>query len=50
MQFKAWRRYVWQRRLRVLTLPMRVAGTALEVFAHADAEAILVMLVHKIGR
>lgn len=43
-------RYVWQRRLRILTLSTRVANHALEVFAHANAEAVLVMLVHKIGR
>ena len=42
-------RSVLQRRLRILTLPMRVGDTKDEVLQNADAEAILVNLMHKIG-
>lgn len=38
-----------QRRLRILTLRLDVAKSPAEVYAAADAAAILAILVHKIG-
>ena len=39
-----------RRRLRILTLRLDVAKAPAEVFANADADAVLVLLAHKIGR
>ena len=39
-----------QRRLRVLTTPLRVARNAHEVYENASAEAVLVVLLHKISQ
>ena len=44
------RRLKVQRRLRVLTRSLAVARSAAEVFQHADQEAILVVLMHKVGQ
>lgn len=43
------RRYVLQRRLRLLTVRLRVAKSPSEVYAGADADAILLVLTHKIA-
>ena len=39
-----------RRRLRILTLRLDVARAPADVFANADADAVLVLLAHKIGR
>jgi len=41
---------VTERRLRIVTVAMPAASTPAEVYAHADADALLAMLVHKIGQ
>ena len=41
------RRQVLQRRLRILTVPLAVARTARDLYANADADAVLVLLAHK---
>ena len=41
------RRQVLQRRLRILTVPLAVARSARDLYAHADADAVLVLLAHK---
>ena len=38
-----------QRRLRILTVPLSVASSAMDVFDHADAEAITAVLMHKVA-
>lgn len=43
-------RFVLQRILRVLTLPLRVARSASAVYENANPEAILVVLMHKISQ
>lgn len=48
--YPSWlRRFVLQRRLRILTLRLTVAKLPAQVYAAADAEAILLLLMHKIG-
>jgi protein transport protein SEC24 len=42
-------RYVLQRRLRIWTLRLEVGRTPAEVYAGADADAILLVLMHKIA-
>ena len=44
------RRFVLQRMLRVLTLPLRVARNPAAVYENANTEAILVVLMHKISQ
>ena len=39
-----------ERRMRILTISMPVALEPGDVYTHADADALLAMLVHKIGR
>lgn len=41
---------VLQRRLRILTTPARVARSIHEVYSNANADGVLAMLMHKIGR
>ena len=41
------RRQALQRRLRILTVPLAVARAPRDLYASADADAILVMLAHK---
>ena len=36
--------------MRIVTVAMPAASTPAEVYAHADADALLAMLVHKIGQ
>lgn len=50
MQSDAWCRFVIQKRMRILTTPARVARSMSEVYADVNADAVLTMLMHKIGR
>ena len=43
-------RWVLQRRLRLLTVPVKVAKRVHDVYEAANPDAILTMLMHKIGR
>ena len=38
-----------QRRLRILTVPVEVASSARDVFDHADPDAIIAILTHKVA-
>ena len=42
-------RLVLERRMRIMTLAMPVASAPVEVYCHVNADALLAMLVHKIG-
>ena len=43
-------RLVLERRVRVVTVAMPIASVPAEVYANADVDALLAMLVHKIGQ